>query len=283
MNGFISNLSARSFDFVGATALVRPRLPSLFEPAHPKWGDLPEMPAGSEPGEETGNNSRASTRWADGEVPTQSHNLQRENGPHWSSMRPPKDGECGPPRPAGQDTATGDTTPTGVNFGYETRVEHVSGEITQQLKVQEIAARPTPMPGPDRQSDAAREKMPKRSEWSPHRVVAPETKVEEAEIGERIKQLAARIMQARGEGSEKRMNAAERPAIHPAGPAAPPWEERKFHTSVTKPEQTIHVTIGRIEVRASVSLQTHTPKPVNKPPLMGLEEYLHRRSGGRNS
>jgi len=45
-------------------------------------------------------------------------------------------------------------------------------------------------------------------------------KVEERRDRDRIKQLAASIMQARGEGSEKGMNAAERPAIHPAGPAA---------------------------------------------------------------
>jgi hypothetical protein len=138
------------------------------------------------------------------------------------------------------------------------------------------------MPGPDRQSDKAREELPKWSERSLRRIAAPEAKVEKAEIGDRITQLAARIMQARGEGSEKRLNAAERPAIHPSVSAAPPWEERKSHTSAAKPEPTIQVTIGRIEVRATVSPQTHTPRPVNKPPLMGLEEYLHRRSGGRN-
>ena len=258
MSGFLSNLSARSFDSAGASALVSPRLPSLFEPAHPRWGDLPELPAGSVPGEETGNNSRESTRWADGELPTQaSRHLQRENGPHWPSIRPMKDREWVAPHPAGQSAAAADKEPAGGNSVYETRVQHVSGAITQQLKASEIPARPTPMPGPDRQSDKAREELPIWSERSPRRIAAPETKVEEAEIGDRIKQLAARIMQARGEGSEKRMNAAERPAIHPAGPAAPPWEERKFHTSAAKPEPTIQVTIGRIEVRATVSPASH--------------------------
>jgi hypothetical protein len=284
MNGFLSNLSARSFDVAGASALVRPRLPSLFEPVHPKWGDLPELPAGSEPGEETGNSGRESTRWADGPESVQlRHNLQQETGPYGLPARPMTDGDRVPPHPAGKGVAAADKDRAGGSSGYETLVHHVSRAIPQQLTAPEIPARTTPMPGPDRQSDKAREELPTWSERPPRRIAAPDTKVEEAEIGDRIKQLAARIMKARGEGSEKRMNAAERPAIHPAGPAAPPWDERKFQTVAAKPEPTIQVTIGRIEVRASVSPQTHTTKPLNKPPLMGLEEYLHRRSGGRNS
>jgi hypothetical protein len=48
--------------------------------------------------------------------------------------------------------------------------------------------------------------------------------------------------------------------------------------SLPKPEPTVHVTIGRIEVRA-------TPPPVKsqkerwKPPVMSLDEYLSRQRG----
>jgi len=110
----------------------------------------------------------------------------------------------------------------------------------------------------------------------PHR----RKKVGEAEIGDRIKQLAAGIMQARGGGSEKRMNAAERSAIHPAGPAAPPWEERKFQTSASKPELTIQVTIGRIEVRAAMTGKPEKRKAT--PSAMSLDDYLAGRRGGRS-
>ncbi|MGH8611952.1 MAG: hypothetical protein ACREYF_07890 [Gammaproteobacteria bacterium] len=52
--------------------------------------------------------------------------------------------------------------------------------------------------------------------------------------------------------------------------------------STSQPEPVINVTIGRIEVRATVSPQRQTPKPENRPPVMGLEEYLRRRSGGHD-
>lgn len=51
---------------------------------------------------------------------------------------------------------------------------------------------------------------------------------------------------------------------------------------VSQPEPVINVTIGRIEVRATVSPQKQTPKPESRTPVMGLEEYLRRRSGGQD-
>jgi hypothetical protein len=51
---------------------------------------------------------------------------------------------------------------------------------------------------------------------------------------------------------------------------------------VSRPEPVINVTIGRIEVRATVSPQRQTPKPESRTPVMGLEEYLRRRSGGQD-
>jgi hypothetical protein len=51
---------------------------------------------------------------------------------------------------------------------------------------------------------------------------------------------------------------------------------------ISQPEPVINVTIGRIEVRATVSPQKQTPKPESRTPVMGLEEYLRRRSGGQD-
>ena len=51
---------------------------------------------------------------------------------------------------------------------------------------------------------------------------------------------------------------------------------------VSRPEPVINVTIGRIEVRATVSPQRQTPKTESRTPVMGLEEYLRRRSGGQD-
>ncbi len=51
---------------------------------------------------------------------------------------------------------------------------------------------------------------------------------------------------------------------------------------MSRPESVINVTIGRIEVRATVSQQKQTPKPESRTAVMGLEEYLRRRSGGQD-
>jgi len=49
-----------------------------------------------------------------------------------------------------------------------------------------------------------------------------------------------------------------------------------------RPEPVINVSIGRIEVRATMSPQKQAPKPEIRSPVMGLEEYLRRRSGGQD-
>jgi len=53
--------------------------------------------------------------------------------------------------------------------------------------------------------------------------------------------------------------------------------------AASQPEPTINVTIGRIEVRATVLPQKNLPEPVKRLPVMSLEEYLRRRTGGRDS
>jgi hypothetical protein len=46
-----------------------------------------------------------------------------------------------------------------------------------------------------------------------------------------------------------------------------------------EPEPSVHVTIGRIEVRAT-SESKHVERPRSASPVMSLEEYLHRRQRG---
>jgi hypothetical protein len=45
-------------------------------------------------------------------------------------------------------------------------------------------------------------------------------------------------------------------------------------------QSVIRVTIGRIDVRASVTTKSPQPTPV-QPPAMTLDDYLQRRQGGR--
>ena len=58
-------------------------------------------------------------------------------------------------------------------------------------------------------------------------------------------------------------------------PTAPPRRAERVADSPT-----IQVTIGRIEIRATVEA-TPTRKPLAKAPVMSLDEYLRQRNGGR--
>lgn len=71
-----------------------------------------------------------------------------------------------------------------------------------------------------------------------------------------------------------------RPSITAIAPAIASVVGAEEPMSQTEP--VINVTIGRIEVRATVAPQKAMPKSENRPPVMGLDEYLRRRSGGHD-
>lgn len=63
------------------------------------------------------------------------------------------------------------------------------------------------------------------------------------------------------------MTAPAIPAFNP--PESPP----------PQPEPVINVTIGRIEIRATVAVSKQKPQAASRPPVMGLDEYLRQRGG----
>ena len=85
-------------------------------------------------------------------------------------------------------------------------------------------------------------------------------------------------------GSEERVRGLNQGLLKPSAalivPVIPSVAEPE--RPISPPEPIINVTIGRIEVRATVSPHKHTPKSESRTPVMGLEEYLRRRSGGQN-
>lgn len=70
-----------------------------------------------------------------------------------------------------------------------------------------------------------------------------------------------------------------RPAIKPARPSETGTPQRPESSSLERaeslPEPIIHVTIGRVEVRAVPPIQTKR-EPSPKPSVLGLDEYLQR-------
>jgi hypothetical protein len=85
-------------------------------------------------------------------------------------------------------------------------------------------------------------------------------------------------------GSEEGVRGLNQALLKPSAtliaPALP--SVARLEKPVPQPEPVINVTIGRIEVRASMSPQKQAPKPESRTPVMGLEEYLRRRSGGHD-
>jgi len=76
------------------------------------------------------------------------------------------------------------------------------------------------------------------------------------------------------------------PAQLPQQPIAPlqsrletAWEEKNASMQKEKSTPTIHVTIGRIEVRATTAPIQKQPKP-REPDALSLDYYLRRRNGG---
>jgi hypothetical protein len=68
------------------------------------------------------------------------------------------------------------------------------------------------------------------------------------------------------------------PRIEPLAPLRP--ERLSVHQPEQRVEPTVHVTIGRIEVRAVQQPSQPTAKPRATQPVMNLEDYLRRRNQG---
>ncbi|HWQ68350.1 MAG TPA: hypothetical protein VN494_00105 [Patescibacteria group bacterium] len=83
-------------------------------------------------------------------------------------------------------------------------------------------------------------------------------------------------------GDEERARILNQGFLNPPTPLIVPVIPTGPERPMSQPEPVINVTIGRIEVRATVSQQKQTPKPESRTAVMGLEEYLRRRSGGQD-
>lgn len=86
------------------------------------------------------------------------------------------------------------------------------------------------------------------------------------------------------EGTQERMRKPNEGLLTPSAPLKAPLIplEAKPERPISRPERVINVTIGRIEVRATVSPQKQIAKPESRAPGMSLEEYLRRRTGGHD-
>lgn len=265
MSDFLTNLAARS---AGVAETIQPRVPALFEPQGP-GGRLPASPGSGESEHETAEERDVpDVRPSSIEDPV-------------TRVRPVRQTAEEEPRP--QAAAVGDANRP-----------------------------PSPLLADRRDVPAVNVGTPKTAAVPPVELVAPASLASpRPSVGEApVKAPAAEPIERTAlfkprepERTPVSPSAGKEPAIPPAAsrnepappPAAPPLRPAKTiaqpqvmprvekprptpaPTSTKTPEPVIHVTIGRIEVRASSEAATSRKAPATRP-VTSLDEYLSGRA-----
>jgi hypothetical protein len=265
MTDFLTSLTARSF---GREAVARPRLASLFEPVRHRDTTLQEAPA-MEP------NETAIAK----EIVAESDGKQEKRG-----VAPAARGESqaggaihaakeGPfaaiVQPTQVDSARVGTTTNKDKRWEDAAVVAASAPVLEASFAQRENANPSVLPlhsdieeisprlMPTKESSAAAARV-EALEKNNHEIVLPSGVV--AELTAQMKNAVL--------------------ALNP-GPAAPARKnvDRPAQAMAAESEPSVHVTIGRIEVRATAESR-QDGRPRSASPVMSLEEYLRRRQRG---
>jgi len=259
MTDFLSSLVSRSFG-AGASAAIRPRVASLFEPAFPQA----ELPADvSHPretyaagGEPEGPQTRAELTLRD-EPATQRRLTYRPEPYERAALGPVAVPDSRPAVPAASAVPAPRLQMTRVPVEEETRRPRREperrGEEVAPARAVTSAARSS-----DRVRPEPAETVAIRKESTPSEerglLVPPKT-------GARIAGALQSTVSASQITSRDRDTGPQRAAV-------------SRHASQ---ERNVHVTIGRIEVRATAAEKTPV-RERSASPVMGLDEYLRRQS-----
>ncbi len=263
MTDFLTSLTARSF---GRETAIRPRVASLFEPVRNGDAAFREAPA-AEPVE------TAIAR----EVEVESDGERKMNHPAPALQ---EDCKVSDAKHSADESRVGAIIPQ-PRGDSERRRTTVLADEPKEKEDKVVAAKVRPRKALLSQAENANESEPAlrsdSEDVAPKRVPARAPVVsptrDELEEGHRGLLLPPKVATAL---TTQMKNAAM--ALN-AGLSAPKREKAGIASPAlaAEPEPSVHVTIGRIEVRA-----TSESKPVGRPraasPVMSLEEYLHRRT-----
>lgn len=272
MNDYLSNLSARSLGLTDDISLVSPRVRSFFEPLQEVWGvpveaplrssllndrgndGIPPAPLG-ELGEEPTSLEQATERYRgiDTAAPRDLHTVKILQ----TSAKPSDNRLFAPSDNMNEEVATKETPVTSVEQPVPTP-RGKTGLFSSQARREEWSAQP--LNGSDKEQLAADDiRMERRAE----RVIG-----RAASSGEEALEQHGTISAL-----------LEQSFQNPIEPILTPLQSPGHRENPVRPEPTIQVTIGRIEVRATTAPVQNRPKP--KAPSMSLDEYLRQRSGER--
>jgi hypothetical protein len=275
MTDFLTSVTARSF---GAETAIRPRVASLFEPVRNGDTALRDAPQ-EEPGAAVvASEVEAASRGAPktlNEDPTSAVVSQPQLTSARRNTFVPDDTtieKVAKIRPHGTLASSDPENPIGPNHSSMPPRENLEAEMAtegrpQRTQLFQAVSSNVSQPASSSRSDVEDE-TPKRVSA---RVLPSPTYDEPFDPNHRGLVLAPKIVDvlaARMKNAAASMNASS------SGPAR---KKRDYASPAANPEPSVHVTIGRIEVRAT-SESKHVGPARAASTVMSLEEYLHRRT-----
>jgi hypothetical protein len=311
MSDFLRNLVIRS---LGTAPVIRPRLPSLFEPATPYLLSLPAISPGWDEGRREAR-EEAAIEEADRlpDAPPVRPAATRKGRVEASVGLPPsvaqpylaRDLAQAPPRdPANRASDAVPAPPFGGGIPREAGPA-APPAVAGVLSVEEHFGWPSALPSESALDERRTEQVavsatPRRQlpattaqPWAPA-ILRTEGETPEGTSSEVLEAKSGASRQFHETIESRAQSEAEESArsqVRDSAPRAPaaieapraPHFEFARHVApsqpVSPPEPTIQVTIGRIEVRA-VSSQAASPKERSASPVMSLNDYLRSRRGG---
>jgi hypothetical protein len=300
MSDFLTNLIARS---AGSAEVVRPRLPSLYEPLRPGHARLAELDSASQ--------------WAV-EAPSEEAGFEIEPVAHTTEevrRRPPQRllptvhaGDLAPspsPNPVRRERQFEQKSSTGESREQDQLVSlPTAGAVIPKIPVLETAS--IAMPQSPSSQPLHRRERPQSSvagltsisagrtaETKLHPIDAqpqPKSAIQPQAPGaiprDELKAGVARSTPSLDASIARPSAQADRSPPLPSH-VIQPGEAHRFRLEtlrvpnhVQNAEPTIQVTIGRVEVRAVAQQAGVVRKERSTPPVMGLDEYLARRAKG---
>jgi hypothetical protein len=310
MMDYLSNLSSRSFDFGEDVGLVRPRLPSLFEPWKEPWGGSVEIPSwspGMDEHQDTGPSPASlasdedphrlevnlerpadiarTTAAASAEVVHQRPALE-EDSPGTTQTFPREMRAAATLLPRGAPPPAVSTDALAKASDGELRPAEIRSQPRDASEAEPQALSPEVRPMTTRGAAVGKPTAPGRREAgsAPPLRSSDEQRlvVEKILLKKRVRRIVEpeRLSGEDAVDQESVITAQSVvPLRHPVEPIALPSLHPSRREGEPKAEPTIQVTIGRIEVRATTAPLQPRPKP-RAPAPMSLDEYLGLRSGG---
>lgn len=313
MNDFLLHLASRSFDRTEGMERVRPRLPSFYETSSETKKDFDHDLTDDGFGLMT-ENTEVDGSLITNPMPSASRNLHsnHRNDPQGkfgpfpeNNKRPPfqsvgvTSGPANPPVESESHLTAPSQLPVTPRSHYTNESQlnastHPMAPLTLQSKPEVEQANLEnplypPVSAPLKPDNAGKsvgrqkQKAENPAQASPQPTIEKPVTVEKGLRTELVQQTIECWLPSEKTRRESRVPIVDGISIQTITPAIDRGVESGFQQQTPKAEPVIQVTIGRVEVRATVSTQKQTPRRVNRSPVMGLDEYLRRRSGGRDS